>query len=49
MTIEQNAPEWVIRQGFACVWVRAPSAAEAVENRGEASWPHGRVADRARC
>ena len=31
MTIEQSAPEWVIRQGFACVWVRAPSAAEAVE------------------
>lgn len=31
MTIEQHALEWVIRQGFACVWVRAPSAAEAVE------------------
>ena len=22
--------EWVIRQGFACVWVQAPSADEAV-------------------
>ena len=31
MTIEQKAFEWVIRQGFACVWVRAPSAAEAAE------------------
>ena len=31
MAIEQTEREWVIRQGFACVWVRAPSAAEAVE------------------
>ena len=31
MTIEQTELEWVIRQGFACVWVRAPSAEDAVE------------------
>ena len=30
MNIDPN-PEWVIRQGFACVWVRAPTAREAVE------------------
>ena len=23
--------EWVVRQGFACVWVQAPNAAAAIE------------------
>ena len=31
MTIERTAMEWVIRQGSACVWVRAPNAGKAVE------------------
>ena len=31
MTIDPRWPEWVIRQGFACVQVQAPSAAAAVE------------------
>ena len=26
-----RTPEWVIRQGFACVWVRAANAEEAME------------------
>ena len=30
MEIDPNWPEWVVRQDFACVWVKAPSAAEAV-------------------
>lgn len=31
MSITSKAPEWVIRQGFACVFVEAPSATEAVK------------------
>ncbi len=31
MDIDRKWPEWVLRQGFACVWVRAPNAREAVE------------------
>ena len=28
---ERKEAEWVIRQGFACVWVKAPSPEDAVE------------------
>ena len=28
---EREEPEWVIRQGFACVWVPAPSPEAAIE------------------
>ena len=31
MDIDPKWPEWVIRQDFACVWVRAASADAAVE------------------
>ena len=31
MNIDSAWPEWVVRQGHACVWVRAPSAAGATE------------------
>ena len=31
MHIDPTWPEWVIRQGFACAWVRAPSADAALE------------------
>ena len=31
MDIDPTWPEWVLRQGFACVWVRAPSARNAIE------------------
>ena len=31
MKTESKGPEWVIRQGFACVWVRAPSEEAAVD------------------
>ena len=31
MNIDPDWPEWVVRQGHACVWVRAPSAAGAAE------------------
>ena len=31
MDIAPTWPEWVLRQEFACVWVRAPSADRAVE------------------
>ena len=31
MYIDPAWPEWVVRQNYACVWVRAPSATEAVE------------------
>ena len=31
MHIDPPWPEWVLRQDFACVWVRAPSAEVAVE------------------
>ena len=31
MNIDPDWPDWEIRQGFAWVWVRAPSATEAVE------------------
>ena len=30
MNIDPNWPEWVVRQDHACVWVKAPNAAEAV-------------------
>ena len=29
--IARKEAEWVIRQGFACVWVQAPNAATAIE------------------
>ena len=37
-------PEWVIRQGFACVWVQAWSADEAVETAAKrlGTWAAGR-------
>ena len=28
---ESTWPEWVIRQGWACVWVQAPTAKAAVD------------------
>ncbi len=31
MNIHPDWPEWVVRQGFACVWTRAPSGKVAVE------------------
>ena len=31
MDIDPTWPEWVLRQGFACVWVRAPNAERAIE------------------
>ena len=31
MDIDLTWPEWVLRQDFACVFVRAPSPAAAVE------------------
>ena len=31
MNTSEPHREWVIRQGFACVWVRAPSAEAAVD------------------
>ena len=29
--IDPDWPEWVIRQGSACVWVKTPSAMDAIE------------------
>ena len=42
--------EWVIRQGFACVWVQAPSPEEAVETAARrlghmGAWKVGRDVD----
>ena len=31
VALDPEWPEWVVRQGFACVWVQAPSASAAVE------------------
>ena len=31
MHIDPTWPEWVIRQDFACVWVKAPSADGALD------------------
>ena len=31
MNTEPKRREWVIRQGFACVWVKAPTPEAAVE------------------
>ena len=31
MDIDPTWPEWIVRQGFACAWVQAPSAAAGVE------------------
>ena len=31
MDIDPKWPEWVLRQNFACVWVRAPNAPSAIE------------------
>ena len=31
MDVDPKRPEWVIRQGLACVWVCATSVEEAVE------------------
>ena len=31
MNIDPDWSEWVVRQGFACVWVKAPSGTEAIE------------------
>ena len=35
MNKESKRPEWVIRQGFACVWVQAPSAEAAVRRTAD--------------
>ena len=35
MHIAPTWPEWVIRQGFACVWVKAPSAGAASDIAAE--------------
>ena len=35
MNKESKGPEWVIRQGFACVWVQAPSAEAAVRRAAD--------------
>ena len=35
MDIDPTWPECVLRQDFSCVWVRAPSAAAAVELAAE--------------
>ena len=35
MNKESKRPEWVIRQGFACVWVQAPSAEVAVRRAAD--------------
>ena len=42
--------EWVIRQGFACVWVQAPSPEAAVETAAKrlghmGAWKVGRDVD----
>ena len=31
MEIDPAWPEWVVRQGFTCAWVQAPSGAAAIE------------------
>ena len=41
MVAEKAWREWVVRQGFACVWVRAPSAAAAVEIAAKRLGPMG--------
>lgn len=35
MSLDPTRPEWVVRQGFACVWEQASSASEAVELAGK--------------
>jgi len=35
MDIDPTWPEWVLRQEFACVFVRAPSPAAAIEIAAE--------------
>ena len=42
-------PEWVIRQGFACVWVQAWSADEAVETAAKHLGTWGALEGRAAC
>ena len=41
MTIDPTWPEWVVRQGFACAWVQAPSAAAAVSIAARRLGPMG--------
>ena len=41
MRLNSNWPEWVIRQGNACVWVQAPSAEVAVKFVTERVGPMG--------
>ena len=41
MRLNSNWPEWVIRQGNACVWVQAPSAEVAVKFVTERAGPMG--------
>ena len=52
MNKESKRPEWVIRQGFACVWVQAPNAEGSGEtHRGPArahGWLEGRTGRRPR-
>ena len=50
MNIDPDWPEWVVRQGFTCVWVKAPSGTEAVETaakrlRHMGGWKVGPDAD----
>ena len=41
MKIDPSWPEWVVRQGFACVFVQAPSAEEAVAAAAKRMGPMG--------
>ena len=41
MDIDPKWPEWVLRQNFACVWVRAPSARSAIEIAANRLGPMG--------
>ena len=41
MTSDPSSREWVVRQGFACAWVEAPSAAAAVEIAARRLGPMG--------
>ena len=35
MKTESKGSEWIIRQGFACVWVQAPSPEAAVRHAAD--------------
>ena len=41
MNIDPKWPEWVLRQDFACVFVRAPSRAAAIELAAKRLGPMG--------